>query len=374
MILQRSLSVLFLLGISISGAYAQDAVSTAELRLDFEGDRAYQHVADHVNVGPRPTATLGSIQAGNLILSKLDELGWQTEEDWHVVNLGDTATFDEIVLQTLEDWQPVTLNTLLEEQFNGMGAGSNDWRNVEVNDLFIPIRNLVATYAPEPSPDGVQPPILILGAHYDSRIYSDKDPIQENRNLPMPGANDGGSGVGVLLELARVISENYAPNVEIRLVFFDAEDNGRIPPWTNILPNSGGYIVGSSYYATTLDSSEIVREMILVDLVGEFDQRFPMEGYSVQYHPELVNAVWEVAADLGYGAQFPMENRGAITDDHVPFIARGIPAVDIIDLDYAYWDTSQDTLDKIDPVALERVGRVLQAYLESSGAISHIDE
>lgn len=349
----------------VSSVYAQDEPTSPDL---FDGQLAYQHVADHVNGGPRPVATMGSYEAGNLIISKLEALGWTVTEDWHTVQFGNLELENEAIAQTMELWQPITLNALLQDHINAAGTGIDGWRDVEINNFSVPIRNIVASF-------GTGSPAIILGAHYDSRIYSDKDPNPENTYLPMPGANDGGSGVGVLLELARVISENYVPNQEIRLVFFDAEDNGRIPPWETVLPATGGYIVGSARYATTLNlATDPIQEMILVDLVGEFDQQFPMEGYSVRYAPDLTLNIWQIAHDLGYGEYFPMEERSPITDDHVPFVQLGIPAVDIIDLDYAYWDTSQDTLDKIDPNALERVGRVLQSYLELSGAISRISE
>jgi hypothetical protein len=334
----------------------------------FSGALAFEHVADHVNVGPRPVATLGSYQAGNLIISKLESLGWTVTEDWHMVEFGAINQDDEAIQRTLEVWQPITLSALFQDHVNAQGRDTDSWRDVQIGNFIVPLRNIVASY-------GTGDPAIMLGAHYDSRIYSDKDPNPENIYLPMPGANDGGSGVGVLLELARVISQNYVPNQEIRLVFFDAEDNGRIPPWDNVLPATSGYIIGSARYASTLNlTADPIQAMILVDLVGEFDQQFPMEGYSVRYAPDLTMAIWQLANELGYGEQFPLEERGFITDDHVPFVNLGIPSVDIIDLDYEYWDTSEDTLDKIDPNALERVGRVLQSYLELSGAISPITE
>ena len=186
----------------------------------------------------------------------------------------------------------------------------------------------------------------------------------------MPAANDGGSGVAVLLEMARVISQYYTPNQEIRLVFFDAEDNGHIEPWASLLPQTSGFLIGSALYANTLGANPNVDYMVLVDMVGDMDQKLPIEGYSNQVAPDLTNAIWATAADLGYGEQFITTPRSAITDDHVPFIQLGIPAVDIIDLDYPYWHTAEDTLDKVSADSLERVGRTLIAYLEQTGAIT----
>ncbi|MBK8026011.1 MAG: M28 family peptidase [Chloroflexi bacterium] len=325
--------------------------------LFFDGDAAFDHVANHVGVGPRPVATAGSIAAGNLILSHLGSLGWQTEEDWHIINLGSRSALPPEAQATLDLWQPVDIGTLLSGHF----AEQN--QAIEFDPLYVPVRNLVASSGTGST--------IIIGAHYDSRIYSDKDPDESRRSLPMQGANDGGSGVGVLLELGRVISEHYTVNQEIRFVFFDAEDNGRLPPFPTLIPSTQGYLLGSVLYASQLDlNTETIDYMLLLDLVGEFDQQFPIEGYSSQSAPQIVEQIWQAAADLGYQEQFPNEVRSAITDDHLPFLQRGIPAVDIIDLDYEYWDTSQDTLDKISPESLERVGRVLELYLLRSGVIT----
>jgi len=323
----------------------------------FDGENAFIHVENHVAVGPRPMATVGNIEAGNIILSHLDTLGWETSEDWHLIGFGDSTDLTPEAQQTFDLWQPLTMGGLLTDYLEAEN------QTVEFNRLLVPVRNLVASYG--------EGSTIIIGAHYDSRIFSDKDVDPTKRLLPMPGANDGGSGVGVLLELARVISENYIPNHEIRLVFFDAEDNGRIAPFADLIPQTSGYLIGSTLYANRLDlETENIDYMLLVDLVGEFDQAFPIEGYSNQSAPDIAAAIWETARTLGYEAQFPNEVGGSITDDHVPFIQRGIPAVDIIDLDYAYWDTSEDTIDKISVDSLARVGEVLEMYLLNSGAIT----
>lgn len=350
------LALIACLTLFVGVSWAQD--ETPELQ--FDGGRAFEHVANHVAVGPRPMSTLGSIQAGNLILNHVAALpNWQTAEDWHIISFGPQSALSEEAQRTFEAWQPVTADGLYEAYFAQQDAA------VAVEPVFVPVRNLVASYGA-----GLGNTIII-GAHYDSRIFSDKDADESRRRLPMPGANDGGSGVGVLLELARVLAEHYTPNQEIRFVFFDAEDNGGIEPFPSLIPSTRGYLIGSSLYAGNLDlASEDIQSMILVDLVGEFDQQFPIEAYSNQSAPALVQAIWGAAAELGYTEQFPMQQRSAIIDDHLPFIQRGIPSVDIIDLTYEFWDTSEDTIDKIDPNALLRVGRVLELYLEQSGAIS----
>jgi glutaminyl-peptide cyclotransferase len=163
---------------------------------------------------------------------------------------------------------------------------------------------------------------------------------------------DGASGVAVLLELARVLDLDLIPH-ELWLAFFDFEDQGGggMPDWD--------WIVGSTYMAQNLEVEP--QAMILVDMIGDADQQLYYEGYS---DPELRAEIWELAASLGYGDVFIPEVRHYMLDDHRPFLDRGIPAVDIIDFDYAYWHTVEDTADKAAPESLERVGRTLEAWLE----------
>ena len=337
-----------------SAVFAQDDSA------QFEGALALQQLTDYVSVGERATATMGSIEAGNLILDRLEALGWTTDEDWHVVGFGDRSQLSDDARQTLELWQPLNVADLVSAEVSDLSA---DARAVRFDPLIIPVRNLVASYGSGAT--------IIIGAHYDSRIFADHDTDETKHLDPVPGANDGGSGVAVLLELARVISQSYTANNEIRLVFFDAEDNGHIEPWASLLPATSGFIIGSALYASGLDMvQENIEYMLLVDMVGDTDQKLPIESYSTQSAPQIAADIWAAAAGLGYSEQFITTPRSPITDDHLPFIQRGIPSVDIIDLDYPYWHTAEDTLDKVSPDSLERVGRTLVAYLEQSGAIS----
>lgn len=361
----KRISAIFLLILSLgmSALLAQDSAQPGP--ETFSGELALQHVANHVSVGTRATATLGNIEAGNIILNYLSGLGWQTEQDWHLVNFGSYDTLSDAAKQTLEDWQPITFGEPINAQLSGLeGEAEGEWIDPAFDQVVIPVRNLVASYG--------EGPTIIIGAHYDSRIYADQDEDSESRREPVPGANDGGSGVGVLLELARVLSEHYTPNAEIRLVFFDAEDNGRIEPFPRLFGGfANGYLIGSYLYANSLDlNSEQIQYMLLVDMVGDTEQRFPMEGYSLQYAPDINQGLWDIAAEIGYEAQFVPEARTPVIDDHVPFLQRGIPSVDIIDLDYPHWHTTEDTIDKVSAESLERVGRVLISYLEETGAIT----
>lgn len=195
------------------------------------------------------------------------------------------------------------------------------------------------------------PPQVILGAHYDSRIYADRDPDPARHSQPVPGADDGASGVAVLLEIARTLPRDTVP---LWLVFFDAEDNGEIPGWDWIL-GSRAFVSGMSVRP---------KAMILVDMVGGQDLSLPMETNS---DPALRSSIWATAASMGYGSVFIPLTKYTIEDDHLPFVEAGIPAVDIIDLDYRYWHTTSDTPEHVSEKSLQIVGEVLSKWLVGLG-------
>lgn len=195
-------------------------------------------------------------------------------------------------------------------------------------------------------------PVTIIGAHYDSRPQADRDNNPSRRMDPVPGANDGASGVAVLLELARVLQWDESRRA-VWLYFFDAEDHGGIDGWS--------WAVGARHAARTLPQDVTVEAVIVVDMIGDRDQRIYYEGNS---HAGLQEALWRVAQDLGYGNVFIPQIKYTVIDDHLPFVERGIPAVDIIDFEYTYWHTTADTPDKVSPLSLERVGRVVEHWFE----------
>jgi Zn-dependent M28 family amino/carboxypeptidase len=137
------------------------------------------------------------------------------------------------------------------------------------------------------------------------------------------------------------------------LAFFDAEDDGDIGGWE--------WIVGSTYMANSLSVQP--QGMILVDMIGDADQKIYFDGNS---DPALSQKVWGIAAQLGYGDHFIPQVKYTMIDDHIPFAKRGIPSIDIIDFDYPYWHTVADTASKVSSDSLERVGRTLQVFLEST--------
>lgn len=270
----------------------QQRVRQYQDTLRFDGQRAMEHAAAQMQYVPRDTGTPGWRQCGDYILDQLATLGWQAEE------------------------QPFTY-------------------------LGTPCRNLIGKLG--------SGPLLIIGAHYDTRRRADSDPDPDNRTLPVPGANDGASGVAVLLELARVLDPAELGRT-IWLVGFDAEDNGNLDGWD--------WIIGSTYMAENLERTP--QGMLLVDMIGDADLNVYYEGNS---YPSFREGLWDRAADLGYTAFIP-RIKYSMLDDHIPFIRQGIPAVDMIDFDYPYWHTIEDTLDKISAESLESVGRTIESWLQ----------
>ena len=203
------------------------------------------------------------------------------------------------------------------------------------------LTNLVASSSP-----GAQTYILV-GAHYDTRPIADESGLPNPG--PVPGADDGASGVAVLLGLADVLPPNGL-GCTLDLAFFDGEDSGRLGGWD--------WIVGSTYLAAHLEQEPDA--VVVVDMVGDKDLQLYWEQNS---DPELRQEIWMVGGSLGYPA-FIDQAKYSMLDDHSAFLAQGIPAVDVIDFDYPYWHTPEDTLDKVSAASLETVGRTLQAWLE----------
>jgi Zn-dependent M28 family amino/carboxypeptidase len=261
--------------------------------LSFNGDTAYQHVLAQVAYGPRPTGSEAGWATGDYLIASLEEAGWATEAQ-------------EFIFKGVKGRNVI----------GRMGSG----------------------------------PIIILGAHYDTRPAAENDPDPAKQGEWIEGANDGASGVAVLLELARVLEPDKLNN-EVWLAFFDAEDRGRLDDWP--------FSVGARYMAENLVVSP--QAVVVVDMIGDADQNIFLEQNST---PALREEIWAVAGELGYEAYLIPELKHTLIDDHIPFLERGIPAIDIIDFDYPYWHTTADTADKVAPESLERIGRTLEVWLE----------
>lgn len=214
---------------------------------------------------------------------------------------------------------------------------------------------------------------ILLMAHWDSRPFSDHDPNKANWNKPIMAANDGASGVGVLLEMARQFHLHH-PDVGIDIVFFDLEDWGP-PAYLHLQGKENSWALGAQYWAHQAKKSGYSATFgILLDMVGAKNATFLKEYYSRQYARYYVNLIWRTARGLGYDNYFPNRDGYPIDDDHlyVNKIA-GIPSVDIIQLDpnspngtfWKYWHTQGDTLDKIDKNTLKAVGQVLLTVIYS---------
>ncbi len=258
----------------------------------FDGQAALEDVKQQVGFGPRLPGSQAHAQTVAYICSQLEKSGWSVE-------VQDTS-------------------------WNG-----------------TPVQNVIAKH-------GSGSPWIILGAHYDTREWADQDPNPANRAKPVPGANDGASGVAVLLELARSLPNNL--HGQIWLVFFDMEDDGGI--------NGQDWIMGSQAFVSQLSGKPDAA--VIVDMVGDANLNIYKERNST---PALTDQIWQSAAQLGYDGKFIPKYRYSMEDDHTPFLAAGIPAVDIIDFDYPYWHTVQDTVDKVSATSLQTVGDVLYHWL-----------
>lgn len=229
------------------------------------------------------------------------------------------------------------------------------------NGLIINGRNIIASFNLDAKAR------ILLASHWDSRPYADHDPDPANHRKPIDGANDGASGVGVLIELARIMHQQ-PPSIGVDIILFDAEDYG--PP-SDLQTDEGNdwWGLGSQYWSRNPHQPAYqARYGVLLDMIGVQNPTFPMEGFSLYYASSVVKKVWDVAASLGYNSCFIPEPGGYITDDHyyVNKIA-GIPMINIIHLEknpnggtfYPYWHTLGDSIDKVDKNSLQMVGEVL---------------
>jgi hypothetical protein len=196
---------------------------------------------------------------------------------------------------------------------------------------------------------------ILLCAHWDSRPRADQDSNPQNRSKPVPGANDGASGVAVLLEIARIL-KSQPPPIGVDVVLFDGEDYGKEGDLDN-------YLLGSRYFAHNKPSSFLPMYGILLDMVGDAQLEIPKERNSLRLAPDIVDLVWSVARDVGSTA-FVNAAGQDVFDDHIPLNQVGIKTIDLIDFHYPdethmYWHTVEDTPDKCAPESLEQVGTVL---------------
>lgn len=278
--------------------------SGAERHLAFDGQKAFAGIETQVAFGPRvPGSPAHSLCANYLAetFSQRADTVW-TDRWSHVTSAGDT----------------------------------------------LPLVNIGASFNPQ-NRDRV-----LLCAHWDSRPVAEHDPDPAKRDQPIPGANDGGSGVAVLLELARVFSAER-PEVGVDLVLFDGEDYGDFYAGTDVLLGSRRFASRARGYRNILG--------ILLDIVGDRNARFLYEGYSWSWLRKDVLLLWDTAESLGYGKYFPRQAGPSAIDDHVPLQQAGIRCIDIVQMGLPYWHTHADTPDKCSAATLEAVGRTVAAVV-----------
>jgi glutaminyl-peptide cyclotransferase len=294
------LSIIAILFIATLGYYAASFVNTetdtstlngTPTHLSFDGDYAYTDIQTQLDFGPRTPGSEGHAKIREWMRAELESVGWVVEVH-------------------------------------------------ESNRLGHAIYNLVAKRNDEA-------PQIILGAHYDTRFFADNDPDASKHTEPVPGANDGASGVAVLLELARSLPKD-SPSTW--LVFFDTEDQGRVEGWD--------WILGSRAFAEEMKITP--NAVVIVDMIGDADLNIHFEKNS---NTELRQEIWDTAAELGYEDVFIPTEKFSMLDDHTPFLEAGIPAVDLIDFDYPYWHTTQDTADKVSAESLDAVGETLWHWI-----------
>ena len=229
--------------------------------------------------------------------------------------------------------------------------------HVTAHDDTLRLTNVWARFQPAASQR------ILLAAHWDSRPVSERASDPFARADPLPGANDGASGVAVLLALADELART-PPAIGVDVLLTDGEDWGHDPE--TFATEVDDMLLGARHFASTHSDYRPLFG-ILLDMVGERDARFTQEQNSLALAPEVVRRVWDTAAELGHDEFFPEQIGGAVNDDHVVLNEAGIRTIDIIDFDYPYWHTPEDTPDKVDAETLGAVGDVLLALIRRLG-------
>lgn len=284
---------------------------------DFDGDSAYVFVDKQVAFGPRVPNTKEHIACGDYLVSVLKRFGADVQEQKMILTAYDGTKLNA--------------------------------------------RNIIGSYGLDKKSR------VLLFAHWDTRPYSDHDSNSENHHKPLLGANDGASGVGVLLEVARII-QSKSPEVGIDIIFFDAEDYGMPDFAEKSLIEGNTWCLGSQYWAKNPHTPNYKAKYgILLDMVGADGATFYKEEYSRIYARNIVEKVWSTAGQLSLGKFFIGENMGGITDDHVPVNEiRQIPSIDIIDYKpntengfFHSWHTQKDDMSNISKETLKAVGQTV---------------
>lgn len=300
----------------------------------------------------------------------------ETEEIEKVQPVGPDFNADSayIYLQEQCDFGPRTMNSTAHDKcekwiiqkFEQYGCKVTTQKATLNGYDGTPLRstNIIASYNPKATTR------IMFCAHWDCRPWADNDPDSTNWHKPIVAANDGASGVGVMIELARIL-KGSGLELGVDFICFDAEDYGT-PQWFEGEDPGDTWALGAQYFANNLPEGYAPRYGILLDMVGGVGAKFYREGMSMQYAPAIVKKVWNAARQVGYGSYFPKDDGGMITDDHIPVNqTANIPCIDVIPYypDCAQssfgptWHTIADNMDNIDKNTLKAVGQTMVQVL-----------
>lgn len=300
----------------------------------------------------------------------------ETEEIEKVQPVGPDFNADSayIYLQEQCDFGPRTMNSTAHDKcekwiiqkFEQYGCKVTTQKATLNGYDGTPLRstNIMASYNPEATTR------IMFCAHWDCRPWADNDPDSTNWHKPIVAANDAASGVGVMIELARIL-KGSGLELGVDFICFDAEDYGT-PQWFEGEDPGDTWALGAQYFANNLPEGYAPRYGILLDMVGGVGAKFYREGMSMQYAPAIVKKVWNAARQVGYGSYFPKDDGGMITDDHIPVNqTANIPCIDVIPYypDCAQssfgptWHTIADNMDNIDKNTLKAVGQTMVQVL-----------
>jgi Zn-dependent M28 family amino/carboxypeptidase len=247
------------------------------------------------------------------------------------------------------DWMLARLDSVAAE------VVADTFQHVTTTGDSLDLVNVVARFLPD------APRRIVLLAHWDTRPTSDQAADPSARSIPVPGANDGASGTAVLLALAPLLAQSPPP-LGVDLLFVDGEDYG---------PGVEDMLLGARRYAGELPDEGRPVYGLLLDMVGDADPSFPVEGISAQHANAVVQKVWRAAERLGFREYFPTAVGENLTDDHVPLIEAGLPTANIIDFTYgpgnAYWHTPLDVPENVSATTLGMVGQVVTELIYSGG-------
>ena len=274
-------------------------------RREFDGERAFGFLQQQLAFGPRIPGTPGHERAGDWILTQL------------------RADADAVVIQA--------------------------FTHVTRRGDVLHLRNFLARFRP------ALPERVLFLAHWDTRPHADQSANLGAQRLPVPGANDGASGVAVLLGVAGALKVK-PPAVGVDLLFVDGEDYGDFADSSDVL-------IGSRYFAAHQPAGYPPLYAVLFDMVEDKSLDIYYEGNSQTAAPEVVDRVWRTAHDLGYDRYFLPGTKHTLVDDHVPLQRAGIHAIDVVDFDYPFWHTTEDTIDKVSAASLQIVGDVAVALV-----------